>query len=144
MRSALAARMYAAVQLSSQQQQMYVKRIVKKMQLIIYQRFIILWNGHKKEFGRKLVRIFFSRSPCGWDALCIFSLFYFFSEVFSANFYQLRHLHNRTTNFEVEKNFLLSRDFFCALAGNEKKGKIQKLSIDGQAMKVARLFLVFL
>jgi hypothetical protein len=43
MRSALAARMYAAVQLSSQQQQMYVniyKKKEKKMQLIIYQRFI--------------------------------------------------------------------------------------------------------
>lgn len=44
MRSALAARMYAAVQLSSQQQQMYVNKknlYEKKMQLIIYQRFII-------------------------------------------------------------------------------------------------------
>lgn len=42
MRSALAARMYAAVQLSSQQQQMYVNIYKKreKMQLIIYQRFI--------------------------------------------------------------------------------------------------------
>lgn len=44
MRSALAARMYAAVQLSSQQQQMYVEQQQKderkKSRLIKYQRFI--------------------------------------------------------------------------------------------------------
>lgn len=43
MRSALAARMYAAVQLSSQQQQMYVENNIKKKEqneFITYQRFI--------------------------------------------------------------------------------------------------------
>lgn len=53
MRSALAARMYAAVQLSSQQQQMYVENNIKKKEqneFITYQRFI-----------RK---VFFSLSMC--------------------------------------------------------------------------------
>lgn len=98
MRSALAARMYAAVQLSSQQQQMYVNKknlYEKKMQLIIYQRFIIRkkicisrclqveseWERENVHFVNRVWRIV-HRKPCGnkkkivrrWvDAVCAHS-----------------------------------------------------------------------
>lgn len=63
MRSALAARMYAAVQLSSQQQQMYVENNIKKKEqneFITYQRFI-----------RK---VFFFLSRCAFNGRFFFIL----------------------------------------------------------------------
>lgn len=79
--------------------------------------------------------------PCGWDAVhSHYFLSLFLAKFFRANFFltRLRHLHNRTTYFEVEKK-VFSLEIFCWPLSLAKK-EIQKLSIDGQAMKVARLF----
>lgn len=154
MRSALAARMYAAVQLSSQQQQMYVKRIVKKMQLIIYQRFIIRMNIRGKvrrclqlvrPLSKKKTRSAFG----GWDGCCALHshyFLYFFSEVFPLIFFiiRLRHLHNRTTNFEVEKKVFLSREFFRSLISRwDKKRKNSKAFNRWTSDESGATFLVF-